>query len=275
MKRRIALTTAAALLLTAGCSGFRFPRRTRTGFTQPTTPVAPSPPSVRVVSTQLARAPGRRDIGLYYCMQRAPTPLICRAFGPLPTDEDLRFAFDVELEFQNPTQQAMPVVQALFAFTAFPESLEEENLGAVCMSFCEDPANCTASAESACQSTEPEIRDLDDFRNAARGFLISVAMGERRFEDLRIRTIEPGETMRMVVRLEIAHEQMMRLIQASIGGAIEGVTSGQVPEITIPFQLEGSAWVTVEGFGRLAAGFGPIRDEWNLAETALQATSSQ
>ena len=265
MSLRFTSRALVALLFLAtalpGCGGIR------RNVNRPGPSVSqPSPPIIEVVTTRLSRAPGRRDIAQHYCMERAPTPLICRAFGPLPEEQDLRFAFDVELEMQNPTGSAMPVVQALFAFTAFPESDDEENLGAVCMSFCEDPEDCAASAD-ACHSDEPEIRDLDDFRGAVRDFLFSVARGERRFEDLRVRTIPPGETMRLVVRLELEHEQIFRLIRQSVGSLIEGAMREQMPEITIPFRLEGSAWVSIEGLGRIAAGFGPIEDEWNLTET--------
>jgi len=44
--------------------------------------------------------------------------------------------------------------------------------------------------------------------------------------------------------------------------AIAQVKRGQVPRFVIPYQVEGSAWVTIESFGKIAAGFGPFTGQW-------------
>ncbi len=53
-------------------------------------------------------------------------PVVSRAFGPAVSEADLRFVFDVELEVQNRAAVPVPLVSALFAFTAFPGATEAE-----------------------------------------------------------------------------------------------------------------------------------------------------
>lgn len=220
------------------------------------------PPNVSIAEVRLAKMPSNKELASYYCAQYLG-PLVCRAFGPVSSISDIHFAFDVELEFRNPNPVPLPVVQALFAFTAFPEQTRTSNLGTVCLSFCEDPDRCTQNA-NACASDDPEIRDAKDFANAAKDFLFAVALGERNFRDLRVRTVPPNDRTRMVVRLGVDPTQMVDLIAKLAKGDIDRVKQGRVPEFAIPYRIEGTAWVAVESFGRLATGFGPATGEWQL-----------
>jgi hypothetical protein len=219
-------------------------------------------PKVSVAAVRMADMPSARDLASYYCGQYLG-PLICGAFGPVPQVSDIHFAFDVELELANSNNVPLPLVQTLFAFTAFPEAQDAQNLGTVCLSFCEDPNNCKQDA-NACRSDEPEIRDARDFANAATGFLISTALGERKFSDLRVRTVPPNEQMKMVVRLGLDPVQMVGLIRQFGTGELDRIKKGQIPEFSIPYEIEGTAWVSVESLGRLATGFGPAAGQWRL-----------
>ncbi len=220
------------------------------------------PPNISIAEVRLAQMPSNKELASYYCAQYL-SPLICRAFGPVSSISDINFAFDVELEFQNPNPVPLPVVQSLFAFTAFPGQTRSANLGTVCLSFCEDPNRCTQNA-NACTSNDPEIRDAKDFANAAKDFLFAVALGDRNFRDLRVRTVPPNDRTRMVVRLGVDPTQMVDLIARLAKGDIERVKQGRVPEFAIPYRIEGTAWVAVESFGRLARGFGPATGQWQL-----------
>jgi hypothetical protein len=220
------------------------------------------PPNVSISSVRMADMPSARDLASYYCGQYLG-PLICRAFGSVPQISDIHFAFDVELALDNSSPVPLPLVQTLFAFTAFPEAQDAQNLGTVCLSFCEDPESCTQDA-NACRSDEPEIRDIRDFANAASGFLIATALGERKFSDLRVRTVPPNDQMKMVVRLGLDPVQMVSLIRQFGKGELDKIRSGQIPEFSIPYELEGTAWVSVESLGRLATGFGPAAGQWRL-----------
>ena len=57
---------------------------------------------------------------------------------------------------------------------------------------------------------------------------------------------------------------MVRLIRELAKGELERVKKGQMPELVIPYEIEGTAWVAVESLGRLATGFGPAAGQWRL-----------
>lgn len=255
MQRLPTALAGASVVFVLGCAGISFPG------SEPKLRI--KPPNIEVAAVRLAEAPTNRKLASYYCAQYVG-PLICRALGPVASISDLQFAFDVELEFENPNPVPMPVVQALFGFTAFPEKPDTQNLGSVCLSFCEDTTQCEQAAD-ACTSDEPEIRDAQDFAEAAAGFLIATALGQRDFSDLRVRTIPPNDRTRIVVRLGLDPLKMVNLIKTLAKDDIARVKRAEVPEFSIPYNIEGSAWVSVESFGRLARGFGPVAGSWQLS----------
>jgi hypothetical protein len=239
---------------TPGCAGFSFGTGSKG--------IDVEAPKISIAEVRLAEMPSNKELASYYCAQYLG-PLICRVFGPVPSISDVHFAFDVELAFQNPNPIPLPVVQSLFAFTAFPEQSGAPNLGTVCLSFCEDPGHCEQDA-NACVADDPEIRDAKDFAKAAADFLFAVALEERRFSDLRVRTVPPNDETRLVVRLGVDPRQMVDLIARLAKGDIDRIKQGRLPELAIPYRIEGTAWVSVKGFGRLASGFGPANGEWQL-----------
>ncbi len=242
----------------AGCGvlpGSPFLRRAGTARSQPIAP------SVTLPSVRLAAHPRPEHLAAYFCPQFAPA-LLCNAIFGTVAREQLVFRFDVELEITNRNPFPLPLVQALVAFTAYPGA-EEQQVGTVCVSFCEDPQNCR-SDPNACRSTEPEIRDLDDFAYAATRFLVSVAMQERRLEDLRVRTVPANQPLRTIVQLELEPDSMLGLIRRAADTALASLQRGQVPQFIIPYAVEGSIWTSVDNFGRLAATFPRVTGEWNL-----------
>lgn len=234
------------------------------GFTLGGGPAGPNvqAPRVSVAEVRLARMPSNEELASYYC-SRYLGPTVCRAFGPAPALADIVFSFDVELELTNPSSIPLPVLQSLFAFTAFPEQGSGASLGTVCLSFCEDSARCEQDAD-ACVADDPEIRDARDFAQATAGFLYSVAVGERRFDDLGVRIVPPNGRTRMVVRLGIDPARMTDLIATAAKGEVDRIKRGELPTLAIPYRIEGTTWVAVESFGRLAAEFGPSSGQWRL-----------
>jgi hypothetical protein len=231
----------------------------------------PDPPQVRVADVRLVQSPTEVALGTALCAQlateqRLPGALLCGALaGGMPGREELTFAFEVELEIDNPNRVPLPLAQALVGFRAWPEQADvTESLGVVCVSLCEDPEACPSAGPDACRSADPEIRDLGDFASAAAGFLIAVARGDREVAELRLRTVPPRESVRAVLRLELDPERMLGLVRRLSSGAVADVRAGRAPSLEVPYELEGSVWVGVEGFGRLAAGFGPHRDAWRV-----------
>ncbi|MBK6580513.1 MAG: hypothetical protein IPG17_31015 [Sandaracinaceae bacterium] len=257
-QRFILLSLTLASALTTGCYGF-LPGLEGTQQQAP-----PSAPGVSVAEVRLAQMPDRRKLGAYYCAERLGR-FLCGFIGEVPTAEELNFQFDLELLLTNRNPIPLPVVSALVGFTAYPGTEANQTLGSVCMSFCQDPNNCTQSLE-ACDSTEPEIRTRQDFAMAAANFLIATALGERSFSDLRIQTIPAGSELRFIIRLSLDPRQMIDLLREATLNLIELLRNRQIPEFVIPYSIEGSVWVSVENFGRFAASFGPYGNEWRLRD---------
>lgn len=234
----------------------------------------PRPPVVRLVGTRLVHAPTNQQLALHYCRIQATraggrmAALACRAFGEMPSREDLRFTFEVELEAQNPGRVPLPVVEALLALRVFPDA-EGQQLGAVCVSLCRNAESCPQDRENACESTEPEIRDLESFAAASVGFLTSVAVGERRFEDLMVRTIDPSETLRFVATFTLDVEPALAVIEWAATEAVAAAQLGELPSFTIPYEVEGTLFVDVPDFGRFAGSFPATRGTWPLHDADL------
>lgn len=245
------------LVALAGCAGFQFPMSSSNAASRPV------PPNISVASVTLAHAPSNNAIGRTLC-DRATSSFACNLLGPRPSAADMKFVFDVELDIENTNRIPLPVTSALAAFTAFPEASGQQNLGAVCMSLCEDPASCPQTATNACESTEPEIRDVHDFANAAANLLVAVAMGRDSLSNLRIRTVAPGAHTRVVFRLELNPEQVLGLVQQVATDAVPQLIAGQDVALTIPYQIEGSIWITVEHFGRFAVNIPAYRNSWTI-----------
>ncbi|HVV83157.1 MAG TPA: hypothetical protein VHE35_08755 [Kofleriaceae bacterium] len=227
----------------------------------------PAPrPQVTVASVVLESQPTNQMLAAYYCHQyvTGPMSLGCRVFGPTPSEADLRFTFRVDLQAQNPASIPMPVVSALVAFAAFPEATGAQNLGAVCVSMCEDPNSCPQQAE-ACRSDEPAIHGIDSFASAAAGFLLNAALtGGASLDTLRIPTVPPGGTITFVARLQLDVNQMLALLTRLGGDVVGDVKAGRTPSFTIPWSVEGSVWVNLQGFGRIGAGFPRQTGVWQL-----------
>jgi hypothetical protein len=222
----------------------------------------PKPPRMTVADVALATHPTDVVIARALCPMVAPAP-VCMILGGRPSAAELRIGFAVQIDVENPNAIPLPLVEALVAFTAFPGAQGSQNLGAICLSFCDDPARCPPRSD-ACSVGGPEIRTAGDFANAAAGFLIATAAGQTRLDNLRIRTLPANGMTRVTVALELDPIQLVNLLARLGTDSIGQVKRGQVPTFTIPYQVEGSAWVTVQSFGKLAAGFGPYQGAWQI-----------
>jgi hypothetical protein len=234
----------------------------------------PKPPAVKVASIKIAHAPTEAQLATHYCLKLTKAELGelaeigCSYFGKEPKKKDLQFAFDIDIEAQNPSPIPLPLAQVLVAFTVFPNKKPragKQALGAICLSMCKDPKNCEQKAD-ACKSTEPEIHDLESFAWAAASFLVSVAVGEKKFEDLKVQTIPPGKAIHFNTRLALDIDQMDKILFTVASDAIKAIQKKKKPHIVIPYNLEGAAWVTVESFGRIGSNIPIYKGEWDLAK---------
>jgi hypothetical protein len=219
----------------------------------------PVAPRITVAGVALVSAPSKEMVARALCPRVAPAA-ICLLLGA-PANID--FVFDVQLDIANDNSIPLPMVEALAAFTAFPGGASTQNLGAVCLSMCNDPASCPPRAD-ACSAGGPSIRTLRDFASATAGFLVAVATGQAHLDNLRIKTIPAHGSSRVTIELQLDPQQIVTLLATLAQDAIAQIKSGQPPAFAIPYQIEGSVWLDVQSFGKLAAAFGPYRNEWAI-----------
>jgi hypothetical protein len=224
--------------------------------------VTPKAPTMTVADVALSSHPPATVVARALCPQIAPGP-VCMLLGARPTAAELKIGFALQLDVANPNSMALPLVEALVAFTAFPGATGSQNLGALCLSFCEDPSRCPPRAD-ACTAGGPEIRTIGDFAQATAGFLVASAAGQTSLDNLRIRTLPANGQTRVTVGLELDPMQVVSLLARLATSSVDSVKVGKVPEFVIPYQVEGSAWVNVQSFGKLAAPFGPAQGAWNI-----------
>jgi len=216
-----------------------------------------------VSSVALVSSPSNSGLAKYYCPSVA-NAFACRALGDAPALEELKFVFDVQLAVENPNTIELPAAEAMVAFTAYPEAESAANVGAVCVGLCPEGEECGPPPADGCTGGDQGLKSMSDYAGAAVGFLAKVASGETKLSDVKVRTIPAGGTVTVNVRLELNPEAMVTLIKNVAGDALSSIKSGKAPTFEVPFKLEGTVWVTVEGFGKIAAGFGPFADVWRL-----------
>ncbi len=227
-----------------------------------TTPGAlkPNPPKLTVAEIALVHAPSADTIAKALCPQVAPQP-VCMMMGS-PNQADLAFVFSVAIDVANDNSIPLPLVEALAAFTAFPGA-SQKNLGSVCLSMCDDPNSCPQGKPDACSSGN-EVRTSRDYATAAAGFLLNVATGQDKLDNLKIKTIAAHGTTRVIIKLALNPDMMVSLLSQLASDAIAQVKRGSTPTFSIPYSLEGTVWVNVQSFGKIAAGFGPTTGTWQI-----------
>jgi hypothetical protein len=249
------LACVLSVLLLAGCPALQ--QLAGSGGLRP-----PDPPRIVVAGVGLAHHPDPITIARALCPQVAPA-LVCMAIGGMPSAAELRIGFALQLDVTNVATIPLPLVEALVAFTAYPGQQGANNLGAVCLSFCDAGAACPARPD-ACSGGGPQIRTAQDFAMASAGFLIAMAAGQASPDNLKIRTLAPNQTTRVTVGLELDPIQVVGLIAKFATASTDAIKRGNTPRFEIPYAVEGTAWVTVESFGRIAAGFGPVQGAWQI-----------
>lgn len=222
----------------------------------------PKPPRMVVAEVSLATHPGAVIIARALCPYVASAP-VCMILGGRPSAAELKIGFALQMDVTNDNAFALPLVEALVAFTAWPGAQGGQNLGALCLSFCDQGTQCPPRPD-ACTTGGPEIRTANDFAHAAAGFLVAAAVGQVNPDNLRVRTLPANGTTRVTLALELDPMQLVNLFARLGMESLNAVKRGQVPRFVIPYQIEGSAWVTVVGLGKLAAGFGPFQGSWEI-----------
>lgn len=228
-----------------------------------TLPIKPNPPNIEVSAVNLVSHPSNEDLAFYACPQIAGK-LVCRLLGRAPSVDQLKFVFDLTLNVENNNSVPLPGVEALVAFTAFPAEARQAKVGAVCVALCPEGEACGAPPQDGCTGGDQGLKTKADYANAAVGFLVASATGQTSVSELKVRMIPANTNIDVRVRLELSPQQMAKLIVQLSDDAMSKVKRGKVPTFAIPYEIEGTFWVNVQNFGKIAADFGPYRQAWQL-----------
>jgi hypothetical protein len=222
------------------------------------------PIGVQVESAALVSHPNDETLALYLCPLVAGS-MVCRLLGPPVSRDRVKFVFDLVLDVQNPNPMPLPAIEALVAFTAYPDAPGQARVGVVCVALCPENEWCGPPPADGCRGgSEPSIKTPEDFVNASAGFLLASALGEVRPSDVRVRMLPAKENIQIKVRLELSPEQLAKLLLVVAKDKIAEVKRGRIPNFAIPYLIEGSVWLRVENFGKIGHDFGPMRNEWRL-----------
>ena len=223
---------------------------------------APNPPVVTISSVTLASAPNNEALARYFC-PKLLNKWLCSVFGE-SNPADLAFVFDVTLNAANTNSFPLPAVEAMVAFTAYPDQRDQANVGAVCVALCPEGENCGAPPADGCNSAEEGIKSMGDFASAVGGFVTNVALGDKELGDVRVRTIPANTAIDIKIRLDLKPSVMLKLIGRFAQDALDQVKNRKKPSFVIPYGLEGTVWVRLESIGKIAASFGPHTGQWAL-----------
>ncbi len=234
----------------------------------PTGPAAaklkkPDPPKVTVKNVTLVNSPSNKMLAMYYCPDLANS-FVCRIFGARPAKSQLRFSFSVELDVMNPNNIPLPAVEALVGLKAFPER-GANNFGAACIALCEEGTECGPPPAGSCtESGDQVLKTKSDYAAAAANFLINTAVGNTSPADLKFRTIPAGANITIKAQFDLNIDAMLGLIRNVAGDSLAQVKKGKVPTFTVPYEVEGTVWVSIESFGKIGASFPVHAGTWNL-----------
>jgi len=225
-----------------------------------------APPGAEYVGVDLVNRPSAREIARYGCFEYLGDTA-CDFAGLNPINKNkLLFSFDIVFDMSNNNEKIpIPLVEILLGTTVF----EDENLGAVCISFCDPEAEeCESetNAEGACDAEGAEeiksaadiIPTVDELQNLAQ----EVASGE--FDNSEFRTIPAQGEIEAHIQFDFNIDTMLSLMGTVLEDLAEDVVAGRDLSVTIPFTMDGTLFFDIPSMGRHAIGFGPIEDRWKF-----------
>lgn len=231
------------------------------------------PPTVEASQLQLRRRPTVMQLAAYYCPQ-VIDDLVLRAscyivLGAPPPQSALVFEFGVSINIKNPNNVPVPALDVLLALTLF-QGQSAEAVGAVCLSMCgaQDPS-CTGQPKpGACESTQSDIRKLDDFQARIPGLISDVVSGKA-LDELRKSTIPPAGDVRLDLGFQLGLDQALRVFQKTAVTYVQDLLAGRAAALSVPVTATGTVFFSLPVLGRFGVGYGPLTSTWNIDSTVL------
>jgi len=221
-----------------------------------------SPPGASFLEMTVVQAPTANNAAAWACYEWLEE-LTCQGLGwdrrPGPNKMKISLDFAFELTNDN-TEIPIPLVEILLGMTV----IEDTNLGAVCISFCDpDEEECVIerNAEGACSMDDvtdvkqPEdlVPSVDDLLDLAE----DIATGELEESNHAWRTIPPQDAVESHIRFDLSTSTVYRLGEELVLTALEDFIAGDDISLAVPYTVDGSLFFDVPQMGRHALGFGP------------------
>jgi hypothetical protein len=232
-----------------------------------------TPPGVEASQLQLRRRPTITQLAAYYCplvVEDAAVRLGCALIiGPPPPPSQLQFEFGINIHIRNPNEVPIPTLDVLLALRLF-EAQAAEALGAICISMCaaEDPTCDGRPKPGACESTQQDIRTLDDFTNRIPSLIADVVSG-RAEQELRKSTIAARGDVNLDLGFVLGVDQALRVIQKVALQFVNDLLAGRTPTLVVPVSAEGTVFFKMPVVGRLGVAYGPLQSSWTIDSSLL------
>lgn len=232
-----------------------------------------TPPTVTASALQLKSRPTITQLAAYYCpvvIDDVIVRLGCAAIlGSPPPTSALTFVFGVNIQIHNPNNIPVPALDILLALRLF-DGQATEALGAICMSMCgsADPTCDGSPKPGACQSSQSDIRNLDDFAARIPSLIADIVTGKAE-QELRKSTIAAGGDVKLDLAFVLGLDQALRVFQKTALTYVMDMLSGRNASLSVPVSAEGSVFFNLPVVGRLGVGYGPLKTTWQIDSTLL------
>lgn len=230
----------------------------------------PSAPQASIAAPELTQHPTSAELTAHFCAALAPEGSLshaaataCRALGAAPAEDDLAFATHVDLALTSSNPVSISVASVLLVLTAYPDSGDTANVGAVCITLCNEHASACPQSEDACRSTDDSVHDLDD-AHASAGFLVAPALDAHRFRELERVIVRPHGSATLSIDLAIAAAQLLGVMQRVDSAPMGAIRAGHAPSFAIPYAIDGALWVDSNGSARSAASLPRVTGTWEI-----------
>jgi hypothetical protein len=225
-------------------------------------------PTGAVNRVDLVRSPSANQLLAWQCAELFGQSF-CTGLGfqAPPSADDLQFSFDLVFDLANPNPDLpIPLVELLMGFVV----LKEQNLGAVCVSFCDpDDEACEPAqdAQGACETdgtTDVQgagdiIPTVDDLVGLATD-VVNGAAGDGDNGDWRV--IPGGGDTEAHIQFDLGVDVMLNLADELLGQAVDDVIEQRPVSIDLPYTADGTLFFEAPQLDRYALGFGPWDDTW-------------
>ena len=221
-----------------------------------------SMPSVALNRVDLVDAPSASQALSWSCFEFMG---VCPGLSK-PSAEAMNFSFDVVFDMTNENRSLpIPLVEILLGISVF----ENEDLGAMCISFCDpDEEDCAAErdAEGACDVESADVVDSASDLVPNGSDLADLATGSSSDDEdnSEFRVIPAGESIEAHIQFDLDGETAMGIGERAVVDAVSSALSSGKFKLEVPYEVEGNLFFDVPKKGRYAVGFGPFESAWTL-----------